>query len=127
LEIESLAIVRALIKEGLSKKPVLIIDLGASRTSFIVFSGYSLRFTFSISVSAKKFTEAIVKSLDVKEDKAEKLKIKHGLSNKEDSEGKEVFEALIAPLTDLTEQIKNIWIIFRGTYPTSIFLRQRKR
>ena len=49
LEIESSAIARALIKNELSPFPVLLIDLGATRTSFIIFSGTSLRFTSSIS------------------------------------------------------------------------------
>ena len=48
LEIESLAMARALIKNEMTTSPVLIIDFGATRTSFIIFSGYSLRFTSSI-------------------------------------------------------------------------------
>lgn len=79
LEIESLAIARALIKNEISPFPVLLIDLGATRTSFIIFSGYSLRFTDSIPVSAHKFTEAIAKTLNTDLKKAEELKIKYGL------------------------------------------------
>lgn len=101
LEIESLSIARALIKNEVSPFPELLIDMGATRTSFIIFSGYSLRFTTSIPVSSQKFTEIISKNLNLNLKKAEELKIKCGLTKE-----KKIFEALIPALTDLIEQIK---------------------
>lgn len=53
LEVESQSISRALIKNGVSAFPLFIIDLGEKRISFIIFSGYSLRFTSSLSPSAQ--------------------------------------------------------------------------
>jgi type IV pilus assembly protein PilM len=113
LEIESLAIARALIKNGMTVSPVLLIDFGATRTSFIIFSGHSLRFTSSISVSSSNFTEIIAKTLGVSLEKAENLKIKYGLMGKTGKhkktgkkEEKEIFKALIPALVDLTQQIK---------------------
>lgn len=117
LEVESLAISRAIIKDGFSKEPTLIIDFGATRTSFIIFVGRSLRFTSSISVSSGSFTEIISKSLGVDLGKAEKLKIKYGLEEKiklkmknEKTEIKKerskIFDALVPVLVDLTQQIK---------------------
>jgi len=105
LEIESLSIARALIENEKMDYPILIIDLGATRTSFIIYSGRSLRFTVSIPVSSHKFTEAISQTLKVDLQKAERLKIEHGLKVGTE-EGKEIFEALIPSLTDLTGQIK---------------------
>ena len=129
LEIESLAIARALIKNQVTTSPLLLIDLGATRTSFIIFSGHSLRFTSSIPVSSQSFTEIIAKALKISLEEAEKLKIKYGLKEKikiEMKNGKSerimerglqpthlppasrapVFEALIPALTDLIQQIK---------------------
>jgi len=116
LEIESLSISRALIKGGIATVPVLLIDLGATRTSFIIFSGHSLRFTSSIPVSSGNFTEIIAKALGVDLSEAEKLKIKYGLEEKiqikikngtEKKTGRgKIFEALIPPLVDLIQQIK---------------------
>ena len=116
LEIESLSISRALIKGGVATVPVLLIDLGATRTSFIIFSGHSLRFTSSIPVSSGNFTEIIAKALGVDLSEAEKLKIKYGLEEKiqikikngtEKKTGRgKIFEALIPPLVDLIQQIK---------------------
>ncbi len=101
LEIECLAIIRALIKKEISSRPLLIIDFGGTRTTFIIFSGKSLRFTSTIPVSSQKLTESISKNLNLDLVKAEKLKIEQGLEGK-----KEVFEAMIPFLTDLIEQIK---------------------
>lgn len=126
LETESQAISRALIKNEVSPSPVLIIDLGENRTSFIIFSGYSLRFTTSVSISSQKFTEAISHYLNIDFLEAEKLKIKYGLEEKmkiklinEKSELKkernEIFEALIPILTDFKEQIKK-YITFYQTH-----------
>jgi len=55
LEVESLAISRAVIKNELSQFPILIIDLGSLETSFIIFNGDSLLFTSSINVSSDNF------------------------------------------------------------------------
>jgi len=122
LEIESQAIARALIKNEVSPSPILLIDLGATRTGFIIFSGYSLRFTFSIPVSSQKLTEAISKTMNINLFEAEKLKRKYGLEvrekvsfrkkikgikfEKEITEDKRIFNALIPSIIDLIEQIK---------------------
>lgn len=118
LEIESLAIARALVKGGISPQPLLLIDLGATRTSFIVFAGHSIRFTSSIPVSGKNFTQIIARVFNLKEAEAEKLKIKYGLEEKIklkvginqsgllEKERGEIFEALVPALVDLVQQIK---------------------
>ncbi|MBZ9569853.1 type IV pilus assembly protein PilM [Patescibacteria group bacterium] len=108
LEIESQAIARALIKNEVVPFPLLLIDLGATRTSFIMFSGYSLRFTSSIPVSSQKFTEAISNSLKVDLAEAKKLKIKYGLERKKEK----IFEAIIPLLRDLVEQIKTYLVYY---------------
>jgi type IV pilus assembly protein PilM len=114
LEIESSAVSRALIKNGMSPVPVLLMDLGATRTSFIVFSGFALRFTTSLPISGQGFSQLIAKTLNLNLAKAEKLKIKYGLTKK-GKEGKKVFEALIPVLTDLIEQIKK-YLAFYQTH-----------
>ncbi|TSC75838.1 MAG: hypothetical protein G01um101430_8 [Parcubacteria group bacterium Gr01-1014_30] len=99
LEIESLAVARALVKGEVTPYPVLLLDLGETRTSFIIFSGYSLRFTSSIPVSAWKLTEVISKTLSVDLKEAEKLKVKYGIKKKE------IFDAATPTLIALVEQI----------------------
>jgi type IV pilus assembly protein PilM len=105
LEIESQSISRALIKNHTSLVPCLLMDIGATRTTFIIFAGRSLRFTSSIPIASSLFTNAISRTLGVSFQKANELKIKHGLKGKT-KKGKEVFDALIPILTDLKEQVK---------------------
>ncbi len=116
LEIESQAIARALVKNHVSPFPLLIIDFGATRTSFIIFSGHSLRFTSSIPVCGKIFTKAIAKNLAISFKEAEKIKIKYGLQDKSEIviknkierkiEKRKLFEILTPAMTDMIEQIK---------------------
>lgn len=104
LEIESLAVARAIVKNESSPSPVFLIDLGATRTSFIIFSGHSLRFTSSVQISSQLFTEAISKTLKIDLKSAEKLKLKYGIQA--DKKSKKVFKALAPALADLVKQIK---------------------
>jgi len=106
LEVESQSTVRAIFDQKKEKfPPSLILDIGATRTGFMIFSGTSLRFTTSIPVSSGSFTKSISKTLKIDFQKAEEMKIKYGIS-KRTKKAREVFEAIIPPLTDLTEQIK---------------------
>lgn len=105
LENESLAICRALIEKSKTRVPVLLVDLGATKTTFVAFSGYSPRFTYSIPVSSEGLSEALSKNLGVSPKKAEKMKLKYGLRRKTATQ-KKVFDALIPSLVDLSEQLK---------------------
>jgi len=106
LEIESLSVSRSLVPQELAPTPVLLVDFGATRTSFVVFAGYSLRFTVSIPVSSLQLTESIARTLQVGLNEAEVMKVNYGLERQDDATGKLVFEALVPPLSDLVEQIK---------------------
>ncbi len=116
-EIESMAVSRALIKNETSPFPVLIIDLGATRTSFIIFAGQAIRFTTSLPISSQGFTEILSKTLKISLAKAEELKMRYGLEEKIKIKMREekmekwiergrVFEALVPALVDLVQQIK---------------------
>jgi len=109
LEIECLSTVRSLIKKDADIDPLLIIDIGENKTSFIIFSEKSLRLTSTIPISSQVLTMAISKNLKIKLDEAEILKLKEGLIGR-----KNVFEAMIPCLTDLTEQIKNHLAYYRS-------------
>ena len=121
-EVESLSIVRALIKKGENSPPLLIIDFGGTRTSFIIYSGLSLRFTSTIPISSQGLTESIAKNLKISKKKAETLKIKEGLKG-----DKKVFEAMVPPLTDLIEQIKTLLRYYHTHVPKDQFLQNGKK
>ncbi len=106
LETESQAISRALVKNEVTSFPLLLLYFGTSKVNFTMFSGYSLRFTTSISISSKKLDEAVSRSLKVDIKQARRLRFKYGLRPESTGKGKKIFEALIPSLTDLIEQIK---------------------
>lgn len=122
-EVESSAMCRALIKNGENMDdPILLIDLGSTRTSFIVFSDESLRLTCFAPICSQKFTEEISRFLSIGLKDAEKIKIKYGIQDskkitlkakkgskqfdREIAIEKKIFCALAPILTDLVKQIK---------------------
>jgi len=113
LELESLAVARTLIEKETSPYPVFLLDFGLSKTVLIIFSGYSVKFTFFLPISSQELTDAIARSMQIDSAKAENLKIKYGLEGKADKTGEAVFNALIPPLTDLIEQIKKYLDYYR--------------
>ena len=107
LEAESEAITRALVKKEAKRPPLILIDLGENNTDFVVFSGNSTRFTCSIPISSKSFTEAIAESLKVDFEKAEKLKMEYGLIGKKNNIIAHRVSNIVTPiLEDLVKQIK---------------------
>lgn len=79
-EIESQSISRSIIKNEFSHEPILIIDLGKNNTSFVIFHGYSLLFTSSLSISADLLTRAVCDAAKVDFLEAERLKCKDGIA-----------------------------------------------
>lgn len=116
-EVESQAIARALVSFNSSDKnqnlPLLLIDLGATRTSFIIYSGGAIRFTSSIPVSSRDFTLEISKSLKISEKDAEDLKIKHGIERK-GAEAVKIFDSLLPRLTTLIEKIQSLIVFYQS-------------
>jgi len=112
LELESLAIARALVKNEVTSDDLLLIDLGITKTSFIIFSGYFLRLTSSISVSSEEFTKAIASGLGVGLKEANKLKLKYGAEGKTEK-GKKILEMLTPSLKILAVEIKKHLSFYR--------------
>jgi type IV pilus assembly protein PilM len=135
-EIESLAIARALINNRVTTQPVLIVDLGATRSSIIIFDRKSIRFTTSISISGMGFTELIAKNLKISFEEAERLKIEEGLGESlkikidEKTDFKmtknNIFEILIPALIDLIQQIEK-YIDYYQIHALSSDLPERER
>lgn len=106
LEVESIAVARSVIKNLSTDAPVFLVDIGGTTTSFIIFSGNTLRFTSSVPVAGDAMVEAISKSVGVDKNQANKLFYEVGLDKSLDSEGK-VSQALMNVLSELALQIEN--------------------
>lgn len=121
LEPESVAVVRSLIKSR-DHKPVVIVDLGATGTNFVVFSARAIRFTSHANISGQSFVEAIEKKLKVNEKEAKQLKIKVGLNEEKDVK---VYQSLKPIIDDLAKQIGE-YIDFYSNNTEHIHSKEKK-
>lgn len=106
LELESQAISRAIIVPPLAARSLVIIDLGAVRTSFIVFGGGSLVFTKSIPIGGRDFERAIAEGLGVPAGKAREIKIEAGIVRT--YRGGEVWKLLEPLLARMAAELKEV-------------------
>jgi len=80
-EVEALPIARAVInrQKDLSTQSRGILDLGATRSSFIIYDHNTIQFSLSLSISGAQITEHIKKALSITTEEAEKIKKECGL------------------------------------------------
>lgn len=120
LEIEPISISRCLLKEeSFNYRPqensnYALIDIGANRTSMVVYSKNTIVFTASMPISGEKITQNIAKELDIDIDQAEKAKIICGL-DKTKAEGV-VSKVLSDNIDELKKKIKNSMDFYNNYY-----------
>ncbi len=101
MEVESLSLARALVRQDINHHPLLIVDFGQLHSSFAIFAGSSLRFTSTIPISSRELNNLLMKELNIDIKKAEEIKQTEGLWGE-----RKILDAIIPALTDLTEQIQ---------------------
>lgn len=107
-ESEAQSVVRALAIYFDPGEAVIIADMGATRTTFIVFGGGTIILTITINFGGQNIHLAIAKNLGVSLEEAEKIKKEIGL-NKKEKEGK-LYEVLVWSLGVLVDELKRqIW------------------
>ena len=125
MEPESVSVARSVIKGLKTNSPVMIVDIGATITSFIIFSGNALKFSSSVSVAGNKMIEDISKEMNVGEKEAKRLFYEVGFDKKLDTDGK-VTKALEKTFGELVSQIKN-YISFYETHAEHDHIVKRKK
>lgn len=113
-EIESIAISRSLIKDNLSSRPILIIDLGRDRTSFIIFKNPAVQFTASIPICGEEFTKAISENLGIGKSEAKRMKEKCGLGF--EGRCRDVFKAIQPSLYEMIKYINKLTYYYRDHF-----------
>ncbi len=113
-EIESIAIARSLINEMQSARPILIIDLGRDRTSFIIYKNRAVQFTASIPVCGEEFNKAIKEKLKIDDNKVEEIKRKCGLSLNE--ECTDIYRVIQPSLQEMIKYINRLLDYYREHY-----------
>lgn len=111
-EIESVAIARSLIhlKTPNSSQPFAIIDLGAIRSSVIIFDEGAIHSTSTISVSGQEMTYAIASKLNIPFAKAEKIKLVCGLENEKETKTiKNVIQPQMEKIAERVAEVINFY------------------
>ena len=116
-EIESLATARALVPGGCCQQPIMLIDLGAKKTSLAVFSGQAVYFTASLPISNEAIVATLSQKLNIDLARAKQIKFELGLDHKNPSG--QVALALAPLLNDLTEKIKDYISYYQEHLPTA--------
>jgi Tfp pilus assembly PilM family ATPase len=107
MEIGSQATARALIGKDNLAKSVLIVDIGAQQTSFIVVDKSMPLYTSSIPIAGNSLTEAIARGLAMPWDQAEKTKLSRGLVSQTEAE-QGVRQAVLPILDNIIDETKNV-------------------
>lgn len=118
LEVEAVAITRAIInrQKNLANQARGILDLGATRSSFIIFDHGCVQFSLSLPFSGLAMTEKIKEALNLEFAEAENLKKDCGLDSKK-CKGK-LKEVIEETLNDLTEKIFQTIQFYKLHFPT---------
>ncbi len=84
LEVEAIPIVRCLIDEEKTapSQAIIVVDIGASRTSINIYDKQAVQFSISIPISGIKMTSMISTALKITEEEAEKAKVVCGFDFK---------------------------------------------
>mgnify|MGYP001597581477 FL=1 len=112
LELESQAVVRALIANLREKKSRIIVDFGRNRTGFIIFAGGAMILTSTIGVGGSALEDNITTVLKVSREEAIRLKKEVGLNKKE--KNGEVFSALLPVMAILADELKRVAEYYRN-------------
>ena len=106
LELESQAIVRAVVDNFTDTSSKIIVDLGRTRTSIILFSYGSIIFTSTIEVGGLTFEENISRALEVSKESASLIKKETGLDKR--SRNGQIFSALLPAVSELGSELKRV-------------------
>jgi type IV pilus assembly protein PilM len=107
MEIGSQATARALVGPSMQTKSVLIVDVGAQQTSFIIVDQGAPLYTSSVPIAGNAFTESLARNLGIPWPEAEKIKVTRGLTSQ--TEGEESVRQAVLPILDnIIDEIKNV-------------------
>jgi len=121
LEIEPVSICRCLLMDesikynSKSLKNYAIIDIGAKRTSIVIYCQGTIVTSVSLPISGQNTTEKIAKTLEISYEQAEKAKMVCGL-DKQKAQGV-IADILGDKLKDLSGHIQDAISFFNNNYP----------
>lgn len=104
LELESQAIIRAVARDLTEPEAIIVLDMGRTRTSFIIVAGGAILFTATIDIGGIVLEKSIMQGLGVDEAEAMRMKKEIGLS-KTSHDGK-LFAVLLPSLAVIADELR---------------------
>lgn len=116
LEIEATAISRAIVPaDEATEEAIGILDIGATRSSLVIYDGGALHMSISIPISGIAITKLVSESLNVSVEDAELLKRECGLDS--DRCEDKMWKILLPLIDDMTEKIRNALRFYKIGFP----------
>lgn len=110
---ETAALSRALIPDFQENPPIMIVDFGRTRTTFVIVAGGKVRFSSTVSVAGLSLDQALAKTLNLGLAEAEKIKKERGLSRS--PEDRAIYETLLPAVSAVADEIER-HILFWNTH-----------
>ncbi|MEK7453008.1 MAG: type IV pilus assembly protein PilM [Patescibacteria group bacterium] len=124
MEPESISVVRSVVKDLRTNLPLLIIDIGATTTSFVIFHGNVPVFSSSSKVAGRKMIDTLIKNLSIDEKEALRLFYDVGFDRTIDGSDK-VSEMLIPLFDNIIAQAEG-YIEFYGSHSVGDDIAKKK-
>lgn len=117
LDIEAMAIARAIVpeEERISGEAIGILDIGATRSSLVIYDNGSVQMSISIPISGIEITKIISDSLSVPMEDAELLKRECGLDANRCED--KMWKILLPLIDDMTAKIRNALRFYKIGFP----------
>lgn len=112
LELESQSIIRCLLDLSRAQQPLLVIDIGRTKSGFIIFGDMTIAFTSTLPIGGRDFEKALEEHLGIDASTAEKLKKEHGMALA-GGDTRDILQSFVSVIID--EAKKNIE--FYETHP----------
>jgi len=103
IELESQSILRACLPQLHDAEAKMIVDIGRTHTSFIIFAGGATFYTSTINMGGLIFEESIAKQINVSMERAKQIKIEIGLDKTQ--QNGDVFNALAPVVTMISDEL----------------------
>lgn len=119
LEIEAVPLARALItaEKDYTGQARAILDIGATRSSLIIYDNHSIQFSMVLNFSGELITSAIELGLKIEHAAAENLKIKNGL--KYDAQNPKYLTVVSVLAENLVNEIKTALLFYKEHFGAS--------
>lgn len=111
IELESQSMVRACIPQLQNPEASIVVDVGRTRTSFVIFAQGAILHTSTIDAGGSVFEQHIMKQLNIGADEAARIKINTGLDKTEASGG--VFAALAPVISIIGDELMRATSYYR--------------